>query len=274
MLSGDDFDDFPHREIVGDYDLKTPGVYSLKYKITDSSGNEATRNFVLNVVQTKQKPLASDAESPKDNINDIISRYKTPSTKIGIDVSSWQGEIDWQKAKTSGVEFAFIRIGYQTGYDGEYIIDRYFERNIQGATEAGLPVGVYFYSYANNLEQVRSQTNWIVEQISNFPVELGIAFDWENWSEFNIANMSFRTLNNIAAEFIHEVNDRGYNGLLYSSKNYLEHFWKPGSQSVWLAQYYNRPTYAGEFDFWQMSCTGIVPGIVGDVDLDIMYLPD
>lgn len=272
FLSGDDLDDAPKREVLGIYDLDKVGSYELEYIITDASGNQAKRFFTLNVV----KPLSDTGEEyeiEKLPIAEVIAKHKNSKTKIGIDVSQWQGEVDWKRVKAAGVEFAFVRIGYQKGYDGEYILDPYFYDNIDGAKAAGLMVGTYFYSYATRPEEAQKQAEWVVEKLEGRELELGIAFDWEDWGGFNWAGMSFRTINKAAEAFIETVEEAEYEGLLYSSTSFLELIWRPEDfKKIWLAQYYDWVTYEGEYDFWQMSSSGRVPGVDGDVDIDIMYL--
>lgn len=275
MLSGDNLDDHPERKVTGDYDLGQPGTYQLDYIIADASGNQSIKPFALHVV--KPAPSSSEPEpyvSPKLPIADVIKDYKTSHTKIGIDVSGWQGKIDWAKVKSSGVEFAFLRLGYQTDFGDEYHTDKYFHDNIKAANALDIPVGIYFYSYADSLEEAERQAHWIKDQIKDYRVELGIAFDWENWHDFNKAGVSFRGLNQIANHFLDILSASGYQGFLYGSKNYLDLIWRPDKYPVWLAQYYHRPTYDGDFQIWQMSDSGRVPGIDGDVDLDIMYIPE
>ena len=268
LLSGDEVDDKPKREIIGEYDVNQVGDYPLTYVVTDSSGNEAKKDFVLHVKEKEE-----EKKKPKKiDIADVLREYKTENTKIGIDVSKWQEEIDWQKVKNAGIEFAMIRIGYQTAYDGECQLDPCFAANIEGAKAAGIPVGVYFYSYAKNAKQAIEQAHWIKEHLQNAKLDLPIAFDWENWNSFNQAGMSFYTLNKVANVFLDTVQELGYQGMLYSSKFYLEQIWEPIQYAVWLAQYNRKVTYEGEFSIWQMSESGRVDGIKNDVDLDVMYL--
>ena len=280
MLSVDNIDDRPTREIRGKYDLNKPGAYDVEYVITDASGNEAKKAFTLNIIDPPADSGEEDspARTELTPISRIIRLNKTDQTKIGIDVSQWQGKIDWQKVKAAGVEFAMIRIGYQYGFGGEYVLDPYFEANLAGAKANDLPVGVYFYSYAKTPDEAKSQVEWIVEKLGNVDLELGIAFDWENWASFNSANMSLYTINKTAEAFLSATKDADYKPLLYSSKNYLDLIWRPkdfaskfDNFDVWLAQYYDYPTYTGDFQIWQMTDSGSVPGISGAVDIDIMY---
>ena len=272
LMSGDDIDDTPTRKIVGEYDFNTAGDYNLTYVVTDASGNETKKDFVLHVVEPSNNNT-TPVEKEKKNIEDIINTYKNEKTKIGIDVSKWQGEIDWQKVKESGIEFAIIRMGYQKDYDADFAIDPYFEQNMEGAKNAGIPVGLYFYSYAKTTAQAEEQANWVKEQIKNYKIDLPIAFDWESWSSFNKANMSFNTINKVADTFMKTISNNGdYAGMLYSSKNYLEKIWYPTEFKTWLAHYTSKTNYTGDYYIWQMCDTGKIDGINADVDIDIMYL--
>lgn len=271
LLSGDDADDNPTREVIGEYDFNTVGDYNLTYVVTDSSGNQAKKDFVLHV-QEKRK---EEKEKIKTiDFVDILNHYKTENTKIGIDVSKWQEEIDWQEVKKAGVEFAMIRIGYQTEYDGDCVLDPYFVANIKGAKEAQIPVGIYFYSYAKNVEQAIEQAQWVKENLRDYEIDLPIAFDWESWNSFNQAKMSFYTINKVANVFLETLEEFGYKGMLYSSKVYLEQIWYPTKYEIWLAQYNSRVTYEGEYSIWQMSEAGRVNGIQDNVDIDVMYLKE
>lgn len=275
MLSGDNADDHPAREINGKYDLNKAGDYALEYIITDASGNSTKQNFTLHVV----KPSASsgggsstssgtDAGTP---FSTVIDLYKNGNTEIGVDVSSWQGKIDWERVRAAGVEFAIIRVGYQAEYGGEYTLDQIFEDNITGALAAGLPIGVYYYSCADSVDEARRQAEWVLAQVDNRPLELGITFDWEEWNDFNRAGMSFYILQKAADTFLSTVESAGYSGMLYGSKNYLDKFWQNNTRAVWLAQYYDRPTYSQPFHVWQLTDTGTVSGINGFVDVDVRY---
>lgn len=271
LLSGDDIDDNPRREIIGEYDFNTVGSYDLTYVVTDSSGNQTKKSFTLYVKEKSNEQVAPKETEPL-YIADVLEKHKTSKTKIGIDVSKWQGEIDWQAVKTSGVEFVMIRMGYQTDYDGECKVDPYFIANITGAKEAGLPVGLYFYSYAKNVNQAKEQAEWVKENIKDYEIDLPIAFDWESWNSFNTTGMSFYTINKSANIFLDTLKEAGYDGMLYSSKNYLEKIWYPTKYETWLAQYNTKATYDGEYSIWQMSDSGRIDGIKGNVDIDIMYL--
>lgn len=278
MLSGDNVDDTPVRTISGEYNLERIGSYALDYVIHDASGNETHKNFQLHVVEPPEGVAAGTADDSSEVVGqpleDVIDLHKSKSTKIGIDVSSWQGKIDWQKAKHAGVEFAFIRVGYQPDFGADYVVDKMFSENIAGATEAGLPLGVYFYSCADSVDEAKRQAEWVRIKVQDYELALGVAFDWEEWQDFNRANVSFYTLNRIAQTFLDTLSATGYTGMLYGSTTYVERFWQLNPYTIWLAQYHDHVTYDGEYAIWQLTDAGEVPGIDTYVDLDVLYLPD
>ncbi len=272
ILCGDNADSHPNCYIEGEYDYNTVGTYPLTFKAEDESGNVTEQAFNLNVVEPKKNNTTSTSTPSYTDFNDVISSYKTEKTRIGIDVSSWQGEIDFDAIQNAGVEFVMIRVGGTRGRDGEYFVDDYFERNITEANKRNIDVGIYFYSYANSNEKAREEAKWVMEHIKDYNVTLPIAYDWENWSSFNDYNLSFFGLTNMAETFLNTVSDAGYEGLLYSSKNYLERLWFPSKYDTWLAHYVDKTNYKGDYKYWQLCSDGKIDGIKGAVDIDIMYL--
>ena len=271
IMCGDNYDSNPKCIIEGDYDLDTVGSYKLVFKAEDSSGNQTEKNFTLNVNESR---ATSNNSSQKVNVEfkDIVSDYKNDDTQIGIDVSKWQGDIDFGKLKEAGVEFVIIRVGSSTGINGENFVDNKFVQNIKNANAVGIPVGIYFYSYANTYDRAVSDAKWIIEQIKDYKVDLPIAFDWENWGSFNKFDVSFFGLTNIAKGFMNTVKEAGYDAMLYSSKTYLENVWMPVDFPVWLAHYSKNTNYTGDYAFWQLCSNGSVDGIDGDVDINIRYV--
>ena len=271
IMCGDNYDNNPECVIVGDYNLDNVGSYNLVFKATDSSGNVSKKKFILNVNEASSKK-GSNGVKNVTLFSDVIKDYKNDNTQIGIDVSKWQGDIDFSKLKSAGVEFVIIRIGSSTGINGENFIDSKFIQNIKNANSVGIPVGVYFYSYANSVDRAISDAKWIIENIKDYKVELPIAFDWENWGSFNTYELSFFGLTNMAKGFMDTVKDAGYDAMLYSSKTYLENIWMSVDYPVWLAHYTKNTNYAGDYSYWQICSNGKVDGINGDVDIDIRYI--
>lgn len=272
ILCGDDTDPNPTCEVIGEYNMNEAGTYPLVFKATDNSGNVTEKEFNLIVREPKSSGTSSGSVSTKTLFSEVVDAHKTENTEIGLDISKWQGDVDFNALKEAGVEFVIIRVGTSSGINGENLVDSKFEQNINGANKAGIPVGIYFYSYANSEDRAISDALWVVEQIKDYKVDLPIAFDWENWSFYNEFNLSFFGLSNMADSFVKTVRDAGYEGMLYSSKNYLEDIWFKGDYPVWLAHYTTKTNYEGDYEFWQLCNNGRVAGINGDVDINIRYL--
>ena len=272
IMCGDNYDNNPKCYIEGEYNLDEVGSYKLVFKAEDSNGNKAEKKFTLNVNEPKKSGSNSNTEKATTDFSQIVKDYKNDDTQIGIDVSKWQGDIDFSKLKASGVEFVIIRVGSSNGLNGENFVDSKFIQNVKNANAVGIPVGIYFYSYASTIDRAISDAKWIVEQIKDYKVDLPIAFDWENWGSFNKFDVSFFGLTNIAKGFMDTIKDAGYDAMLYSSKTYLENIWLPTSYPVWLAHYTKNTNYTGDYSFWQICSNGRVDGISGDVDINIRYI--
>ena len=271
IMCGDNYDKNPVCVIEGDYDLNNVGSYKLVFKATDSNGNTSEKKFTLNVNEPSDNKGSNGVKTVTE-FSDVIKNYKNDNTQIGIDVSKWQGDIDFSKLKNAEVEFVIIRVGSSTGINGENFVDSKFIQNIENANSVGIPVGVYFYSYANSMERAINDAKWIIDVIKDYRVELPIAFDWENWGSFNKYELSFFGLTNIAKKFMDTVKDAGYEAMLYSSKTYLENIWMGMDYPVWLAHYTKNTNYTGDYSYWQLCSNGRVDGINGDVDIDIRYI--
>lgn len=270
IMCADNVDEVPQCIIDGNYDLNTVGKYSLIFKATDTSGNESYRKFILNVYEPKKS--MSPSKPQYTDIQDVLNLYKKNYTKIGIDVSKWQGNIDFEKIKNAGVEFVMIKIGSSSGNNRSMIMDPKFLENIENAKKVGLPVGIYFYSYANSIIQAKKEANWVIEQLRGYDISLPIVFDWEEWDNFNSYKFSFYELTKTAEAFLKIIEENGYIGMLYSSKYYLENVWFPTKYKIWLAHYTKKTNYQGTYSMWQLCNNGKVDGIDGAVDINILYL--
>lgn len=271
VLCGDNEDNNPNCYIEGEYDVKTPGTYPLEFIAKDRSGNENIQKFTLTVYEPSESNSSSNQEKIVTKFEDVVGKYKTDQTKIGIDISEWQGDVDFKKLKDAGVEFVIIRVGGTKGKDGEYFLDSKFKQNIENANKYDIDAGIYFYSYANSSKKAKENAKWVLKQIKGYDVKLPIAFDWEEWSNFNKYNLSFFNLTSMAEDYINVITNAGYKGMLYSSKSYLESIWLKTNSEIWLAHYTDETNYEGDYKYWQLCNNGQVDGINGDVDIDIMY---
>ena len=267
---GDNYDRNVACIINGEYDKEKTGAYKLKMTVRDESGNESEKDFTLHLIE-KFNTSSSNSTPAGLDFKDAITKYKNDETMLGIDVSSFQGEINWEKVKNTEVEFAIIRLGFGYTVNNELVLDKYFKENLQHAKEQGLKVGVYFYTYANTLEEIEEQAKFIVKNLDGVDLELGVAFDWENWNNFQDYHVSFYDLENMYNNFSTFLKEKGYEAVLYGSKFYLSNVWNTENKNVWLAHYTGMTNYDKDYKLWQFSDKGLVDGISGFVDLDVLY---
>ena len=275
IFCADNYDDNPKCEIIGEYDVNTTGNYDLVFEAKDFSGNITKKNFVLKVVNQSSSTKKSSSKSSSIPFKSLYNEYKKDNTKIGIDVSRWQGKIDYEKVKSEGVEFVFIKLGGQLGIGKEYYLDPKFKENYEGFKNVGIPIGLYFYSYMNSPQSARNDALWVISQIKDYNIEFPIALDWESWSNYNDFHMSFNTLTNSANMFMKTIKEHGYDTMLYSSKNYLVNYWLRKDYPVWLAHYTNKTDYDGDYMCWQRTSQAKISGITENtVDFDICYIEE
>lgn len=276
LFCGDNYDKNPKCTIKGEYDVNTPGTYNVTFVGVDSSNNKSTNKMNIMVEEKQENKQSKNNTQQKEPVytdyKDVIKNYKTSDNEIGIDVSHWQGNINYKKVKKSGVEFVYIRVGRGDGIGEGYVLDEKFIKNIKGFNKAGIPVGVYFYSNANNKNDAIKEAKWVIKQIKKYNVSLEIVFDWENWSKFQDYNLSFYSLTEAANAFTETVEKAGYKGMVYSSKNYLETIWYNINSDIWLAHYTSKTDYEKEYKVWQLCNNGKVAGIEDNlVDINIRY---
>lgn len=274
FFCGDNYDDNPICRIDGDFDLESEGEYPVSWVGIDSSNNVSKHPFTIIVKKRESSSNHSDSsdEEVSTSFQDIIEKYKNDHTKIGIDISYWQGNIDFQELKKSHVEFAYLRVGRRDGVHGKIVEDKKFQEYITGFNKVKIPVGVYFYSKASNIEEVKEEVEWILKKIKKYQVDLEVVIDWENWEQYQDYHLSFYHLTEMAQVFLSEVEKKGYQSMLYSSKYYLENIWYPVQSHIWLAHYTEQTDYQKEYRVWQICNNGKVSGIHDNlVDIDIRY---
>ncbi len=274
IFCADDYDDNVSCQITGDYNFDKVGKYPLKIVATDHSNNVTSKSFSLvisdktDTIKDKQPSLVTTTTDFKN----IYKKYKTNNTLIGLDLSKWQEQVDFDKIKAQGVEFVMLKIGGQSEKSGKLELDPYFINNIEEALKRELKVGVYFYSHATSTDEARKQAGWVVKNLKEYPLSLPIAFDWENWNQYTSYHLSFHTLNNIANTFFTTLETKNYQTMLYSSKYYLDTVWYKEEYNIWLAHYTTDSKDKAEYNMWQLCNDGKIEGIDNLVDIDILYL--
>lgn len=188
--------------------------------------------------------------------------------KQGIDVSKWQGKIDWEKVKKDGVEFAIIREGY--GKENPSQVDKRFEENYKGAKAVGIPVGVYHYSYADSVEDAKKEAQFCLKNIKGKQLEYPVVFDIEDKEQLKL-NDQQRT--DICKAFCEKIEKAGYYAMIYCNLNWWNNYLNKNELSefdLWLAQWdIEKPSV--DCGIWQRSEKGKINGISGNVDLNISY---
>ena len=191
-------------------------------------------------------------------------------TYHGIDVSYAQGKIDWQKVKSAGIQFAFVRCGYSR-WDGSVKLDEQYHRNMQEAAKAGIPAGIYLYSYAKTPEAAARAASETLELAKDYKLEMPVALDLEDEL---YRTFSAQENTGIALAFLETVRENGYYPLFYTYKSFAETLLKMDGLKdfdFWLAHYTSQTDYTGPYTMWQYRAKGTVDGISGDVDLDVWY---
>ncbi len=227
-------------------------------------------------IDASKEDTAVNEEAGLESGNTDNSDYDLDGGSIGIDVSKYQKEIDWKRVKAAGIEYAIIRAGYRGSSTGVLVKDPYFDRNIAGAKEAGIKIGVYFFTQAVNTTEAGEEAMAVASLIGADELSLPVYLDVE--SSGNIAgradglDVETRTENIIA--FCETLNSMGYKAGVYANKNWLTKKIDTArleNYDIWLAQYrVNSPDYTGRYSIWQYTSKGSIDGIEGFVDMDLV----
>ena len=232
------------------------------------------------------EPVYQDVPASTLDLNNLVMRngyaYYSGNGEVisttGIDVSEFQGEIDWEQVKQAGIDFAFIRVGYRTYGDGEVRYDSAFQQNLEGAIEAGIKVGVYFYSQATSADEAIEEADAVIDALADYDITYPVVYDWELVYHDNARtdDVSVEALADCCVSFCERVKDSGYTPMIYQNTGTATHkldLPRIKDYDFWLAEYNDKPSYYYEFKIWQYSNTGRIPGIEGDVDLNICFRP-
>lgn len=209
------------------------------------------------------------------------SKFKNYKKIDGIDVSKWQGDIDWSSVKDDGMKFAIVRLGYRGSANGTLVTDNYFEANIKGAKKAGLGVGIYFFTQAITTSEAEEEAEYVIEKLSSYNgyVSWPIYIDMETLSNSRLDNAGLTSdqKTKICAAFCKKIEEAGYSAGVYSNGWYLNTQMDAESLAanydIWLANYTTQTSYSGTYNMWQYSSTGSVSGISGNVDMNVAYVP-
>ncbi len=238
-------------------------------------------------ILTDGESMSSEKGAEADVVNILTSgAAENSEVSVGIDVSKFQGNIDWNQVANSGVRFAMIRVGYRATKTGELCVDPAAKYNMQEAQAAGIHVGIYFFSAAVNEAEAKEEADWVADYISQYAITFPVAFDCENYHDeaSRQSGMSKTERTNVAIAFLQEIYQKGYTPMFYASANELNNSaeWEISriekSFKTWVAQYPDTPypqtarsSYGGVISMWQFTNQGTVPGINKKVDMNVAY---
>lgn len=248
-------------------------------------GNPQMNVSDTNTTGTESAATTTEATLPPPEANpigaedfalagDYLSCLTAPSV-LGIDVSEWQEAVDWQQVKAAGVEFVMIRAGWRGSVQGVLTEDSYARANYAGATAAGLKVGVYFFSQAISTQEALEEAEYLLDIIGDWKLEMPVVYDWEFISEESrTGKLDARTLTDCTKVFCDRIALAGFTPMVYFNADqavermYLRELTQ---YKFWLAQYDTVLEYPYKIDMWQYTETGAVPGISGNVDINLYF---
>lgn len=249
--------DYVKRMMQEDLKQEEPATFSLR------AAGQTTKSPFTGLTYTHGAQL---------NYNSIVH---------GIDVSKWQAQIDWQKVKQAGVKFVFIRCGY-TSLSKNFAMyeDEYFRQNVQKAYEAGIKVGIYYFSNSITAAEAKKEAAKTLELISGYKkmITLPVVFDYEAFSNsYRAYGTPKEQVTKNALIFMEAMENAGYDAMYYCSPSFLNSFFQIDQLTdydFWLANYTTRTSYQGNYTYWQYSSSGQVNGIQGNVDCNFYYSPN
>lgn len=212
--------------------------------------------------------------------NDFYQYYKEGyRAVIGLDLSEHNKEVDFNILKEQGIEFVILRLGWRGYYDPSIHIDKRFEEYYEKASETGLKIGVYFFSQAISVSEVRQEANFVIENLKDKTIDFYVAYDCESINSSiartNALTMEQATIN--AKTFLYLVEEAGYTPMLYTNMDWIKNYYKPTllkEYPIWYAQYSRKPQYRGNHIIWQYASGMNVEGVSGEngTDLNLMIL--
>lgn len=224
----------------------------------------------------KEDRAVNGAEEAADGSENTELQFTGDSARLGIDVSKWNKEIDWEKVKGDGIEFAIIRCGYRGALSGALVLDPMYKRNIEGAIEAGIPVGVYFFTQALDEVEAVEEASMVISLIEDYDVDYPVFLDSESAGGRGRADaLGVEERTKIHKAFLETIASAGYETGIYASRNWLNDeldMTEVSEYRTWLAEYADIPVYDKYYHMWQYTSKGSVDGIETRVDLNLCYM--
>ena len=269
-------------------------VLSLPYMFRDEDPETAKAQYIRQTEPEEEvilEPTISETEPENPTIppdRNPYGRYdfqynrhnylllQNVDSSPGVDVSAHQGDIDWAAVKKSGIEFAVIRLGYRGYGSGKLVEDEYAKKNLREAKAAGLKIGAYFFSQALDIQETDEEIQFMLNMLADVDLDMPLVLDWEIPAEdARTKNMDARTLTDIQLHFCGQMEKMGFQPMIYFNWHQSENLYclsELEEYPFWLALYQDRMTYPWKVEMWQWTSSGKVPGIQGNVDINV-FMP-
>lgn len=263
------------------------GLAVFCYFLFANEKENNAKNKAENAQEDPQAKIEEEKEEAKVQLPDLkASQYETDEITTGIDVSEFQGNIDWKAVADSGIDFAMIRVGYRGMKNGEIKEDACAKYNLQEASKNGLKIGAYFFSTAVTEEEAKEEAEWTKNLLSGYPVTYPVAYNCEGFQNPSSRqfDLSVEERTKLADAFLKSIEEGSYTGMFYAAKNELDdnNLWNADDLSlnyrIWVAQYSDqtwpektKSDYTGDHVMWQYTNQGKLDGIKGAVDFNVAY---
>lgn len=263
------------------------GLAVFCYFLFANEKENNAKNKAENAQEDPQAKIEEEKEEAKVQLPDLkASQYETDEITTGIDVSEFQGNIDWKAVADSGIDFAMIRVGYRGMKNGEIKEDACSKYNLQEASKNGLKIGAYFFSTAVTEEEAKEEAEWTKNLLSGYPVTYPVAYNCEGFQNPSSRQfeLSVEERTKLADAFLKSIEEGSYTGMFYAAKNELDdnNLWNADDLSlnyrIWVAQYSDqtwpektKSDYTGDHVMWQYTNQGKLDGIKGAVDFNVAY---
>lgn len=263
------------------------GLAVFCYFLFANEKENNAKNKAENAQEDPQAKIEEEKQEAKVQLPDLkASQYETDEITTGIDVSEFQGNIDWKAVADSGIDFAMIRVGYRGMKNGEIKEDACAKYNLQEASKNGLKIGAYFFSTAVTEEEAKEEAEWTKNLLSGYPVTYPVAYNCEGFQNPSSRQfeLSVEERTKLADAFLKSIEEGSYTGMFYAAKNELDdnNLWNADDLSlnyrIWVAQYSDqtwpektKSDYTGDHVMWQYTNQGKLDGIKGAVDFNVAY---
>lgn len=286
-LTPDDFDFWDKYPEKTEEPIAVPKEEEKKEEAVESDPSTDGKHTLVQTADGKEEWVLISPYLPKHEYDftklvcqsDLMKYYEDNKlvSYVGTDISKYQDYVDFVKLKKAGVDFVMLRVGARGYGSGQLVLDEYFTDNIKRASDAGLEIGVYFFSQAISADEAIEEANMVLENIKDYKITYPVAFDMEYIANdtARIDNLTKSEKTQIAKSFLDTIQAAGYKPMLYGNKEWLikqVDMSKLTAYDVWLSQQTDIPDYPYKFTMWQYSNEGALDGIAGYANLDISFI--